>query len=90
MTNMDNAYIRVIVKNIFRFTECVFEVPEEPAEGIWDPHRKKNLTDDQLRISVNHGNKEALVAMATIDMTDLTILVCKHICFLNILIARSY
>ncbi|KAK2173881.1 hypothetical protein NP493_843g01017 [Ridgeia piscesae] len=62
------------VKKYIKFTECVFEVPEEPAEGIWDPHRKKNLTDDQLRISVNHGNKEALVAMATIDMTDLTIL----------------
>ncbi|KAI0240537.1 hypothetical protein LSAT2_008767 [Lamellibrachia satsuma] len=61
-------------KKYIKYTECVFEMPEEPDEGIWNPNKKKNLIEDQLRISVNHGAKEALVAMATVDMTDLTIL----------------
>ena len=51
-------------------------MPEEPDDSIWNRNKKSNLTaDNQLRISVNHGTKETLVAMATIDMTDLAILV---------------
>ena len=50
-------------------------MPEEPDESIWNQNKKSNLTDNQLRISVNHGTKETLVAMATIDMADLAILV---------------
>jgi hypothetical protein len=63
----------------FRYQEFVFNLPETVPEGVWKKE-KPGEHPKNIQVSINHGQFEEIVAMATIDMEDIQDLVSSWYC----------